>query len=327
MVPGKETLQLYQCRWYGTKQRNTATVSVPLVWYQARKHCSCISVAGMVPGKETLQLHQCHWYDTRQGNTAAASVPLVWYQARKHCSCISAAGMVPGSETLQVHRCRWYGTRQRNTADASVPLVWYQAAKHCSCISAAGMVPSSETLQYPLHGRCNARNGSANRTISALAVSRCQLFILSRSSLAGPLYRTEKYIWRFSNIKFWHQTKVTEKGRESNTCIFKTHIKCCTFWGYQTGDHDRISTGIANNNTRKVSLYTNRSFVTVVAETNKPTPSQIWQVQTRSLPHVCLSTTLIISFTLTLYPLWYSFSSDLHPQFFIPTTRLSIMQI
>jgi hypothetical protein len=32
MVPDNETLQQQQCRWYGTKQRNTAAAAVSLVW-------------------------------------------------------------------------------------------------------------------------------------------------------------------------------------------------------------------------------------------------------------------------------------------------------
>ena len=53
-----------------TRHRNTAATSVPLLWYQAAKHCSCFSAAGMVPGSETLQLHQRRCYGTRKGNTA-----------------------------------------------------------------------------------------------------------------------------------------------------------------------------------------------------------------------------------------------------------------
>ena len=79
MVPGSETLQLYQCRWYGTRQRNTAVVSVPLVWYQAAKHCSCISAACMVPCKETWQcLPHCRRFTrqvsaTRMGSASAVN--------------------------------------------------------------------------------------------------------------------------------------------------------------------------------------------------------------------------------------------------------------
>jgi hypothetical protein len=48
MVPGRETLQLQECRWYGTRQRNIAAAGVPLVWYQAGKHyIACPSVAVM----------------------------------------------------------------------------------------------------------------------------------------------------------------------------------------------------------------------------------------------------------------------------------------
>ena len=116
MLPGSETLQLHQCRWNVTRQRNSSAASVPLECYQAAKHCSCSSATGMVPGSETLQLQQCRWYGTRQRKTAAAEMPVVWYRAAKHCSSSSVAGMVPGNETLQLQKCRWYGSRQRNTA-------------------------------------------------------------------------------------------------------------------------------------------------------------------------------------------------------------------
>jgi len=51
-----------------------------------------------------------------------------------------------------------------------------------------------------------------------------------------------------------------------------------------------------------LSLYTSRGFVPLFSETNKPTPSQLWQVRTGSLSHICLSTNLIISFFMFCWP-------------------------
>jgi hypothetical protein len=53
-----------------------------LVWYQAAKHCSSSSVAGMVTGNETLQcLPQCRCY-ARHGsaNRTGWASAVIWRQ-------------------------------------------------------------------------------------------------------------------------------------------------------------------------------------------------------------------------------------------------------
>jgi hypothetical protein len=63
------------CRWYGTRQGNTALPA---------------PAAGMVPGRETLH---------------CLPLPLVWYQAEKHCSVGSSVAGITDTEVQPARFC------------------------------------------------------------------------------------------------------------------------------------------------------------------------------------------------------------------------------